>query len=823
MVRLTAAVKMPLILISITTLLITLLHWIGVFDLLELKTYDFRMRDVRGPITGWLAGDSTPQTDVVLVEVDDEAWRLVPESWPYSRGVIWSSVIENLSRAGAKVIVFDIQFDTPEPRSEYQKEIWNMIQQSDSSFVPPMHGDSVMGIKIAEAEARGTKIILCSKIVKEPTLTPPEYLVSPLPVIGKYATDVGLVNDYIDADGFLRLYSLGGYMDHEPDRMYLPLGLKAIKAFQGISDSAIPQFDPKSMVWSYGENRIQGLANSNTFLINFYGPRSNYRIGNQKKWGTFSSYSVSQILDTRECTLKEPADDIDWMEEYISSDLPEWVLMIEDTVQRATIIEKMGYGKTHPESSPFYNKIVLVGVSVETIHDIKATPFYHFRNTNEYMPGVEVHAHAIQSILDKKFITVFGGRVTSVMDHGFPWQHFILILLICFCVHVAVEIFAPAKAFVLVIGMLLTYLVVSLGLFNGSIFAGFQYGMSRIPFLPIAPPKVGEYSFWMPLVFPAASVILAYLIAIIHRLLLENQKKNLLKESFGTYISPELIDEMYQTNHKPELGGVEGHRTAFFTDIVSFSSFSEILTPTQLVTVMNEYLSAMTDIILRNKGTLDKYIGDAIVAFWGAPLPVENQEILACKSACEMEAKLEELHAKWRSEEWPELICKIHHRIGIHSGDAVTGNMGSTMRMNYTMMGDTVNTAARLESSAKQYGIYVQVSESIVERANNEFNFMYLDTIRVKGKQVPIKTYELISCKENQPLVSSFHREQFEKGVVAYNDQRWNEAAELFRESAQSFPSQPINPAKVYLERCLYFLEIPPATDWDGVWTLTSK
>ena len=205
---------------------------------------------------------------------------------------------------------------------------------------------------------------------------------------------------------------------------------------------------------------------------------------------------------------------------------------------------------------------------------------------------------------------------------------------------------------------------------------------------------------------------------------------------------------MYEEKQAPTLGGVQGHHTAFFSDIQNFSTFSEVLEPNKMVSLMNEYLTVMSKVIFENEGTLDKYIGDAIVAFYGAPAPVENHEIKSCYTALQMQDALEELRIKWKKEGgWPDIVYSMQHRIGLNCGKMVTGNMGSEMRMNYTMMGDTVNLAARLESSAKQYGVYNFVGENIYEKTKREFVFRFLDFVKVKGKNIPVKVYELVNSK----------------------------------------------------------------------------
>ena len=242
---------------------------------------------------------------------------------------------------------------------------------------------------------------------------------------------------------------------------------------------------------------------------------------------------------------------------------------------------------------------------------------------------------------------------------------------------------------------------------------------------------------------------------------------------------------------------------------------------------MNEYLTVMTDVLLLHQGTLDKYIGDAIVAFYGAPAPVIDHEKKACSTALMMQDRLDDLRIKWKNENsWPDIVYQMQHRIGLNSGQMVTGNMGSEMRMNYTMMGDTVNLAARLEPAAKQYGVYIFVGEKVYEASSDEFVFRFLDFMSVKGKNIPVKGYELIQSKDRINKNSIELIEVFEKGLDYYFNQKWNEALKLFKKSANledNFAGRNTNPSKVFIDRCNYFKINPPEPNWNGVWKMTSK
>ncbi|MBT4662821.1 MAG: adenylate/guanylate cyclase domain-containing protein, partial [Candidatus Marinimicrobia bacterium] len=333
---------------------------------------------------------------------------------------------------------------------------------------------------------------------------------------------------------------------------------------------------------------------------------------------------------------------------------------------------------------------------------------------------------------------------------------------------------------------------------------------------------------WIDMVGPLTTMAIGYLGITVYNYIQEEKNKQFLKESFGTYVSPELIDQMYESGEEPSLGGEEGYHTAFFTDIQSFSAFSEQLTASELVALLNEFLTDMTDVLLENKGTLDKYIGDAIVAFYGAPIDLSDHEYWSCISAIKMQESLELLRKKWQEEgdRWPEIVHHMQNRIGISSGQMVTGNMGSASRMNYTMMGDNVNTAARLESSAKQYGIYIQIADSTFQSVKDRVVVRDLDLVKVIGKNEPVKVWELISEVGQEP-------EQYKKILPAYHEalnlykgQEWEKAIEAFKASdalEDMFPFRKTNPSRIYIPRCEHFLTNPPGDDWDGVWTLTSK
>jgi len=823
------------------------LHWFGIFDFAELKTYDYRFHSVRGPLTGWRAADSTIidiGTDVVMVDVDDEAWRLLQEKkvpWPYPRGDIWARVVDNLSAAGAKVIAFDIQFDSPDSRSEYLRSVSNNLPEEFRQYLPG-HGDILLAESIINAKKNGTKVVMDVKMVREPTRIPPQYIAYPVPEIMDAKPGIGLINDMLDIDGFSRQYSIAGFLEHDTlQKAYLSLGLKCVKEFLDIPDNVEPKFNPTENVWEFDTLKIKAYGKSNNFLVNYYGPPSGYKMpGNQgvRSWGTFPRYSLTQVIDTKEFELSE---DIDWMSQFLPGEIPDWIIEIEDDKEKKAMMELMGIGNEFDVSrSPFYNKIVIIGVSVEVIHDVKHTPFYNYLDLPQLTPGMETHVNAIQTILHNNYINVIGEQTTRIFADRrlYPAAYFFLILILCLGAFFIINVITinPIIGGFLVIFECILYWAFSCGMFSGDIFWFLKYLISSIlpnglydifySSLIVKLPLPGN-SYILPIIAPIFGVLLTYFSNVIYRFIVEQNDKKFLKETFGTYISPEVLDKMYEEHQAPQLGGVQGYHTAFFSDIQNFSSFSEALEPERMVSLMNEYLTAMTEVILENKGTLDKYIGDAIVAFYGAPVFVDSQEKKACETALQMQEKLEVLRKKWQSEDnWPSIVLSMQHRIGLNSGEMVTGNMGSNIRMNYTMMGDTVNLAARLESSAKQYGIYNFVGHRIYEKAKEDYVFRFLDFTRVKGKNIPVKVYELVNRKNMIKKKTLDLVNEFEIGMDLYFQQKWDKALEQFKKSEKMedhFESRNTTPSAVFIKRCKLFKSNPPGEDWDGVWTMTSK
>jgi adenylate cyclase len=301
------------------------------------------------------------------------------------------------------------------------------------------------------------------------------------------------------------------------------------------------------------------------------------------------------------------------------------------------------------------------------------------------------------------------------------------------------------------------------------------------------------------------------------RVIHEEREKRKIRKTFSQYLSPgviALIEKDPQKYIRP--GGEVQDLTVMFSDIRDFTSLSEGLTPDDLVHLLNQYLSAMTDILFRNLGTLDKYIGDAIMAFWGSPYPQKDHAYSACLCALEMIAALEQLNQKWEAQGRRPISIGI----GLNTGPVNVGNMGSDKRLAWTVMGDNVNLASRLEGMTKQYRSRVIISESTYGQVAHQFVAREVDRIRVKGKKQPVVIYELLApISERQTHATLLA--QYNAALDVYRSQNWRAAAGKFGELLAKYPDD--GPTQVLLQRCLEFIEEPPEAGWDGVYVMKSK
>ena len=431
-------------------------------------------------------------------------------------------------------------------------------------------------------------------------------------------------------------------------------------------------------------------------------------------------------------------------------------------------------GRLSPEL--IKGKIVIVGATASGIYDLRVTPF------SPVYPGVELHATVVENILQGNFL------------EQSAWTTFIDICgIIVFGMIIGIAI-PRLKALQ---GILLV--MVLLG--------GFVAGNTLI---------FAKYNTWLNMVYPVLTMMTIYLVITVYRYFTEEREKKKIRGAFQYYLTASVINELLKDPTKLKLGGDKKDLTVMFSDIRGFTTISEKLTPEELVHLLNEYLTAMTDIVFKYEGLLDKYIGDAIMAVFGAPVDQPDHAMRSCRTALEMMATLKGLQQKWAAEGRPFVDIGV----GINSGDMVVGNMGSNMRFDYTVMGDNVNLSSRLEGINKEYGTHIVISEFTYEVVKEEVFCRELDAVRVKGKKLPVKIYELI-CERKDAAEHEEYIGRFHAGLAHYKAAHWDEGIAAFKSVLEIRPDDP--PAKLYIQRCQDLKENPPEGEWDGVFTMTRK
>ncbi|MSP92655.1 MAG: adenylate/guanylate cyclase domain-containing protein [Myxococcales bacterium] len=338
-------------------------------------------------------------------------------------------------------------------------------------------------------------------------------------------------------------------------------------------------------------------------------------------------------------------------------------------------------------------------------------------------------------------------------------------------------------------------------------------GLVVVVYLGVAGWLFAAHGVWLDVVSPTLATLIALGGGTTIQYATEGRQKRRIRSAFQHYLAPAVIDQVVRDPSKLSLGGERRDITAFFSDIQGFTGISEKLDPTDLVALLNECLGGMTDLILESGGTIDKYIGDAIVAMYGAPLDQPDHAVRGCRAALRCQARLIELRRQWAARGKPELVV----RIGLNSGSALVGNMGSAARFDYTMMGDTVNLASRLEGANAVYGTFILVGEEVVKRAEAEVLFRELDALRVKGKSLPVRVFHVLAMKAEATPALVAVADGFARGLAAYRGQQW----EVARAAFEALADDP--PAKVFLGRIAAFEKSPPGGGWDGVYEMTTK
>ncbi|BCS87265.1 CHASE2 domain-containing protein [Pseudodesulfovibrio sediminis] len=420
-------------------------------------------------------------------------------------------------------------------------------------------------------------------------------------------------------------------------------------------------------------------------------------------------------------------------------------------------------------------KIAFIGTSASGLKDMRATPL------DPSYPGVEVHATLIDNILSRQFL-VLPDWATGMEFMGLILAGITTTLLLMW-----------ARA---------TWMIVPLVGMAFAMFAGSAY-------------LYKEQGYFISPLYSYLTLAVNFTLLTLIKFWREENAKKFIHGAFAHYLAPSVIGQIMDDPDSLTLEGQEKDITIQFSDVRSFTSLSEKLSPTQVTNLLHDYLTPMTRIITNHDGTLDKFIGDAVMAFWNAPLDVENHQECALNAALAQQIKLEELNELFLHK----YGFTIAVGIGIHSGPVRVGNMGSADLFDYTLIGDNVNLASRLEGLTKYYGQKLIVSQTIKDACGDNYYFRILDNVRVKGKKLPVTIYTAYPLEQAKSRMEEL--ELYEKAHAAYLNQNFNEAKALFVELQQ----KNVEPLlyDLYIERCELLIQNPPDNDWDGVFVHKTK
>ncbi|MCI0706433.1 MAG: CHASE2 domain-containing protein [Ignavibacteriae bacterium] len=664
--------------------------------------------------------DFRQKSSVIIVGIDQPDVEAMPDKFPFPRNY-YAHLIENLNRAGARVIAFDLTFTSDSPGDSVLREVLQKYDNVILGVNKPEEGTGGLYSVRSLDENYGNVFFTDNRqqvgivnVLKDPDDKVRAY--TPMYLVGEGLTPT------------FALATVGRYYNAQP----LETASIEGRNFR-LKDRAIPRFTPTS------------------FMVNYYGPVE-----------TFHYVPFQQVIDDESFQTNDEIE----IEESID-------LFDEGTM------------------SLFKDKIVLIGSKMPEERDFHATPMINPDGQN-IMHGVEIHATAIQNIIE--------GNHIAPADSDVELGLIFLLSLLSFTGLLQLKHLKIKFIWLIELVAVILMLGLVFGIFQFAVLA-FSNGNSYIN-----------------IVNPSLAVVFSYVGTIVYQYLSERQQKALVKSMFSHYISPAVVNELIANPEKAALGGDKRELTAFFSDIASFTTISESLSPEALVVMLNEYLNDMTDIIIKHSGTLDKYEGDAIMAFWGAPIPQKDHALRACLAALEMQKRLEQMRPTWKKKGKPQL----HVRCGINTGTMIVGNMGGKDRFDYTIIGDSVNLASRLEGANKQYESKIMISEFTHKHVQGKVVVRELDLIQVKGKTEPIKVFELLGATDMQRTSEQKEAdEMYSEGLTLYRQRKWDEAIAYMNQAYQLDPTCYVS--QVYAQRATLYQLHPPPDDWNGVFVMTTK
>ena len=749
---------MPWIMGMVITLFTVLCYWVNppIMHRLEMLFQDVHFQ-IRGPIK---AGPET-----VIAAIDEKSIDELGR-WPWSRTVM-AQLVKKLMNHQVKVIAFDVVFSSPDNSSgkqnliQIKKQLKTKVDNKPliDRVINPLIEDSDHDAKFAEALRHSRRSILGYYFHNQPEDT--DHLSDE--DLQRYLQNIksSQFNGFIKSKGDLDLSVINFKTGYAVESSIHILSKNARSA-------GFLNYDPESDGTLRKLPLIIKYRDKTTGKMFFF-PSLSMRILERYLKGSLLM-RVGEL--GAEKVILDAAEPV---EIPVNSRGELWVNFLGNrgTFPHYSITDLL-HDRTAaiPEGS-LKDKIVIVGATATALGDVKRTPF------GPLYPGVEIQATIIDNVLHNKFLSKPDRIIMLELAH---------LLLFGFFLTWVYSRMKPVS------GVITCILII-----------GAQFGVNQWVFR--------NQGLWMTNVFPIFENGFIFSALTIYGYLTEKKERNVIENTFGKYMSPKVIDKLLEDPAALKLGGEQKELTAFFTDLGSFTSLSEKLSAEELVNLLNEYLSEMTEILLKHEGTLDKYDGDAIKAFFGAPVYFEDHARRACWVALEMQNRLAVLRKKR-----PELRM----RIGINTGLMVVGNIGCKNRMNYGMNGDSVNLAARLEGANKEYGTQILISQSTFEQAGKFIETREIDTVRVMGRTHPTRIYELLGKKSftDSPVFEILPF--YNQGLKFYKQNKWQEAIDYFEKALKKYPQD--GPSSTLLKRCQLFLKDSQIEkDWDGVYSISHK
>ena len=726
-----------------------------------------------------------PDPRIIIVDIDQRSQEVLGR-WPFSR-THFARALDALREDGAKVVAFDITFSKPDDTAAPIRELRRSVSErrKEGGQVDPRvladldrlaqeyDGDE----QFARAIERFGSVVLGNffllsesdlKGVDDKALDRYANILADFPF-----PQVRAANPKTGQRDLVRLMqSFGEPYNLQPKGAQANVELLSGALRRGHGSTGFFNIEPDP----------DGVVR-HTLLVLPYG-----RSQNAEDWDLYGSLDVQAVRLF--LGLGEQQTVLDFSETGATAvEFGPSLVVRPDAIGRM-MINYAGGVNTYPDVSisdvvnrnfspgAFRGKIVLVGASATGIGDLRSTPFSGIN-----YPGVEIHANVIDNILNRRPLVHGANQVASD-----------LLLILVFGVPVGLWL-ALAQPRWLLFGLLL------LVPFAWDVWHAFLHGE------------------WLNFIVPSGTLVANVGFVAVYRALVEEKEKRKVRGAFQQYLSPEVIRRLLENPDlvKPRKTEI----TVMFSDIRGFTSISEKLDAQELAGLLNEYLTGMTQIIFRHNGTLDKYIGDAIMAFWGAPFEEPGHTTRACRAALAMIAHLKAMQARWTSAGRP----RMNIGVGLNTGVASVGNMGSELRYGYTALGDAVNLSSRLEGLNKEYGTQILLSENTYAGVEEpQLIFRELDLIRVKGKLQPVKLYELVGSRETPEGASPEMEERLElfaQGRACYRERRWQDAQILFEKLLERWPED--GPARTFLDRCRAYEMEGPEQNWDGVYIMTHK